>query len=447
MYGVFFVFFYLAFLLWQTYYAIAHRRATRPGARGRRRPCRRSRPRDAAQAERWRGTVTLLLLPLSLLPLYFAVPRLQGGVRQPDPGAERHALPAPQVAVSSEASSRAGETVAALSRAPSRCSPTTASTRRNDVLLGHATAQFAEQMEMLDRAGFAAISIEQYVRFLHGDRRGPAQAPVLITFDDGRLDSYRGADKVLAAHGFRATMFVITGDIEEDNHFYLDWEELKRMMKSGRWDMQEHAGTATQRPLRRRGRTRARPTPTGSTREGEGLESFAEFKRRVRHDILWAKRTMTDQLPGFKPLELRGAVRQLRPDGDTNDSASRSSCSASCARHFDAVFMTRPPVYTTPKSTRSRLRPDRGALRHEHRHALPLAAGPDARATRAAGTADDTPVAVSPGGQVQHAADRLELLAERQPVLGAGLKARAVTARAWRSCRPASRFSRATIES
>jgi peptidoglycan/xylan/chitin deacetylase (PgdA/CDA1 family) len=31
----------------------------------------------------------------------------------------------------------------------------------------------------------------------------------LITFDDGRVDSYRGADKVLARYHYQATMFVV----------------------------------------------------------------------------------------------------------------------------------------------------------------------------------------------------------------------------------------------
>ena len=44
---------------------------------------------------------------------------------------------------------------------------------------------------------------------------------------------------------------------------------------------------------------------------GRGLESFEQYKSRVEQDILWAKRTMSEQLPGFSPsrspcrLELR----------------------------------------------------------------------------------------------------------------------------------------------
>jgi hypothetical protein len=89
--------------------------------------------------------------------------------------------------------------------------------------------------------------------------------------------------------------------------------------------------------------------------EGEGLESFAEFKARVRHDILWAKRTMTEQVPGFSPWSFAVPFGNYGHDGDTNDKRIAPFMQSFLARHFHAVFMTRPPVYTTPKSTRSRL--------------------------------------------------------------------------------------------
>ena len=47
---------------------------------------------------------------------------------------------------------------------------------------------FAAQMQMLRLAGFRAVSIAQYDRFQHGDASGLPARPILITFDDGRLD-------------------------------------------------------------------------------------------------------------------------------------------------------------------------------------------------------------------------------------------------------------------
>jgi hypothetical protein len=99
---------------------------------------------------------------------------------------------------------------------------------------------FTQQMAVLYGAGFHTISAAQFSRFLAGDSNGLPSRPILITFDDGRLDSYRGADQVFARYRFRATMFVIAGFT--DNRFYSNWNELAKMAKSGRWDIQLHSG-------------------------------------------------------------------------------------------------------------------------------------------------------------------------------------------------------------
>jgi poly-beta-1,6-N-acetyl-D-glucosamine N-deacetylase len=332
------------------------------------------------------------LLPLSLVPLYFAVPRLRNEVA-PDP--DRAPLAAPDVT----------PTKAQLER----WRPLPPARNAIPVLAYHgvnespdhysvASRQFAEQMQMLRRAGFESITIAQYVRFLQGIQDRLPKRPILITFDDGRLDSYRGADKVLAETGFRAVMFAIAGYVEEDSSFYLDWGELRRMMKSGRWDVQEHAGighvNVTYDAAGHEGPAYAYRQYT----DGEGLESFEEFKTRVRHDILWAKRTMTEQLPGFSPWSFAVPFGNYGHDGDTNDKRIAPFMQNFLARHFHAVFMTRPPVYTTPKSTRSRLgrieihsNTSTDTLYRWLRDRMPARPVPREPLTKA-------PVALSPGG-------------------------------------------------
>jgi hypothetical protein len=144
---------------------------------------------------------------------------------------------------------------------------------------------FAMQLQMLRAAGFRSISIAQYDRFQHGDSTGLPARPILITFDDGRLDSFRGADQILAEEGFRATMFVITGQIERKNSFYLDWAELNRMHSSGRWDIQPHAYRGhVQIPVDRRG-DRAPFYAMRRYLRSTGEESFADYQRRVALDL------------------------------------------------------------------------------------------------------------------------------------------------------------------
>jgi hypothetical protein len=75
----------------------------------------------------------------------------------------------------------------------------------------------------------------------------------------------------------------------------------------------------------------------------------------VRHDILWAKRTMTEQLPGFAPWGFAVPFGNYGHDGDTNDERIAPFMKQLLAKHFQAVFMTRPPVYSTPASPRAGL--------------------------------------------------------------------------------------------
>jgi peptidoglycan/xylan/chitin deacetylase (PgdA/CDA1 family) len=198
-------------------------------------------------------------------------------------------------------------------------------------------------MEMLRRAGFNTISMPQYVHFLAGDSSELPARPMLITFDDGRLDSYRGADKVLAAYGFRATMFVIVGNVEEHSRFYLNWDELRQMARSGRWDIQEHAGV---QHINVRYDKAGHTGPAYSYRRwNDGkLESFEDYRRRVAGDILWGKQTLRDQLPDFTPWSF--AV----PFGDTtkaNDPRIPKFLDRFLGKQFRASFLTWPPEYST----------------------------------------------------------------------------------------------------
>ncbi len=158
---------------------------------------------------------------------------------------------------------------------------------------GYSVSQrtFAAQMEMLKLAGFHTVSIAQYNAFQHGDFTRLPSRPILITFDDGRFDSYRGADSVLAREDFRATMFVITGPIADRNPFYLNWTELHRMRDSGRWDIQPHAY---------RGHVQVTVDSRGDQRpfyamrrwlRSTGEETFSAFQRRVGGDLF----TLADQ--------------------------------------------------------------------------------------------------------------------------------------------------------
>ena len=162
-------------------------------------------------------------------------------------------------------------------------------------------AEFARHMAMLAGDGFHPISIAQYARFAGGNTTGLPDRPILITFDDGRLDSYQGADPILARYGMRATMFVITSAAAPPRPGYLTWSQLREMVAGGRWDVQEHAHAGHARIATGPGR-RTGPYYANLIYRNGIRETFTAFKRRVTADVLTGRRLMTAQIPGFEPL-------------------------------------------------------------------------------------------------------------------------------------------------
>jgi hypothetical protein len=204
--------------------------------------------------------------------------------------------------------------------------------------------QFAEQMLMLKRANFRAIGIDQYLRFLRGDRQGMPIRPILITFDGGRWDSYQGADAVLARYGYRATMSVIAGQVGHGT-FYPDWNELRRMRATGRWDIQLEAGLGAEN-IRAGAKEDVRPFYGNLRVFANGKrESFATYRRRVTSDIQLGISLMHAQLPGWVPQVM------ALPFGDygqlgTNDGRIAPFLRGWLHARFQALLLQGRPVFS-----------------------------------------------------------------------------------------------------
>jgi hypothetical protein len=107
--------------------------------------------------------------------------------------------------------------------------------------------EFTDQMLTLKKAGYHTVSIQDFYDFMHNGKKLPAKS-VLLTFDDGRKDSYYPANPVLKTLGFKAVMYVITkasfpdpGSKYVNSKYYLNQAELLQMKKSGTWEPQSHA--------------------------------------------------------------------------------------------------------------------------------------------------------------------------------------------------------------
>ena len=192
------------------------------------------------------------------------------------------------------------------------------------------------------------------MRFLRGDSRGLPTRPLLITFDDGRLDSYRGADFALRRYGYRATMFVVAGAVRPDDRHFLSWKELRRMEDSGRWDLQEHAGDGhRQVAYDAAGRT----GPFYAFRrytESSGLETLAQWEQRVTTDVFAGRAALAARLKRFQPWTFAVPYSNYGQRA-TNDSRIPALMRTFLRRQYEAVFVQderNNPAYTTRASHR-----------------------------------------------------------------------------------------------
>jgi peptidoglycan/xylan/chitin deacetylase (PgdA/CDA1 family) len=132
---------------------------------------------------------------------------------------------------------------------------------------------FQRQVETLARRGYRSLGSRELLQHLvappvQGDGR-----TVVLTFDDGYASLARHAFPVLADHGFRALVFVITDFVGRDNtwdvqygwrHFsHLTWDELAAWREKG---IEVHS----------HGATHARLTWLDDERAGEELRRSRE---------------------------------------------------------------------------------------------------------------------------------------------------------------------------
>jgi peptidoglycan/xylan/chitin deacetylase (PgdA/CDA1 family) len=202
--------------------------------------------------------------------------------------------------------------------------------------------QFEAQMAMLQHAGFHPISAAQYARFPGGSAKDLPSRPILITFDDGQLDSYRYADPILRRHGFRATMFVITDPVDRGNPFYLRWDEFRKLRDSGRWDLQLHAGAMHKMvPI---GHGRQGAAYANRMWLGDRMETFAEYRRRVAADLDTGMRRLRAEL-GPVPADLFAYPFSADGSWQTNDPRIPAFLDQVLHARFSEVFLDGHPKH------------------------------------------------------------------------------------------------------
>ena len=89
---------------------------------------------------------------------------------------------------------------------------------------------FSEQMQALADSGYHAILPNELYDYLTIGKELPSK-PVMITFDDTRLDQYTAALPELNKHGFKGVFFIMTVSLNKPG--YMSKEQVKQLADEG----------------------------------------------------------------------------------------------------------------------------------------------------------------------------------------------------------------------
>ncbi len=91
-------------------------------------------------------------------------------------------------------------------------------------------ATFEAHMKVLADSGYHSISPEQYYDYLVYNKELPAK-PVMITFDDSRVEHSTIAAPVMEKYGFRGVFFIMTITYNKKN--YMTTDQIAGLAKAG----------------------------------------------------------------------------------------------------------------------------------------------------------------------------------------------------------------------
>lgn len=209
--------------------------------------------------------------------------------------------------------------------------------RKNDLGANTKRKDFIAQMEMLKRNGFQTISVKEYDLFRQGEFVLPAR-PIIITFDDGRKDSFFTTDDILKKLGFKATIFVATGRTNTEDPFFLSWTDLEYMRDSGRWEIEAHGRDSHDKFVNNeKGDIGVYLTSRMYTVE-KGLESIPDYESRVRADYQNTLKDLKDNL-GIDAKYFAVPLNSYGDDDHSNYSGASEFNKRLISEYFTLAFV------------------------------------------------------------------------------------------------------------
>jgi peptidoglycan/xylan/chitin deacetylase (PgdA/CDA1 family) len=214
-----------------------------------------------------------------------------------------------------------------------------------DAVFGLNPEEFAKQMVLLDTAGYETVTLDEFVRFHAGEDVALPARPLLLTFDDGRADSYTGGDAILEELGFNAVMFVDTGAVERGDAEYLTWPELEAVQATGRWELQLHAG-AEGHSFIQHGPAATDTGPFYAYRLED--EALGGWRERTFGDISGGEEVLAANIPSYEPLAFAPPFGSYGQESEgTNDPRIAEEFLPWLVDRFGIVFTQDQSIFTT----------------------------------------------------------------------------------------------------
>ena len=180
---------------------------------------------------------------------------------------------------------------------------------------------FRDQMFTLKDNGYETINLNQLEEFLLNGKPLPKKS-FLLTFDDGRRDSYYPVDPILKALNYKAVMFVLTSQGGDNGPFYLSENELNEMLSTGRWELQSHSENAHKFDVTGPNGEMGHWLTNKLWLKDQGrLETNEEYKTRIESDLVKSKEHLEAKY-GVKVTALAFPYGDYG-QGDTNYSTSK----------------------------------------------------------------------------------------------------------------------------
>jgi peptidoglycan/xylan/chitin deacetylase (PgdA/CDA1 family) len=102
--------------------------------------------------------------------------------------------------------------------------------------------RFESQVKWLKENGYTVIPLKQLVSYLQGREVNLPAKPIVITADDGWKSDYTYMYPIARKYNIPITLFIYPGTISEGKNA-LTWDQLKELMRTGLFDIQDHTFT------------------------------------------------------------------------------------------------------------------------------------------------------------------------------------------------------------